>query len=240
MKEAVFALAMEAKYSKDDILTIYLNRAYLGAGAQGFEAASERYFGKSAADVTPAEAAMLAGLLTAPSYYAPTNNLARSQDRARVIIGLMEDQGYLTKAQADDGAGASGRAFGGGRGAGRRLFRRLGDGPGPVFLTRDTTEDVQLSTTFDQRIQTAAEEALTAVFDTKLKDGSEAQAAIVVMSPDGAVRAMVGGRKLRGVAGQFNRAIRPSARPDPASSRSSMPRRWTWAIRPLTPSRTRR
>ena len=100
VKEATYALGMELKYTKDEILTIYLNRAFLGAGARGFEAASQRYFGKSAADVGPAEAAMLAGLLTAPTRYAPTNNLQRSQDRAAVIVGLMEEQGYLSPAEA--------------------------------------------------------------------------------------------------------------------------------------------
>ncbi|MDG2339751.1 MAG: transglycosylase domain-containing protein, partial [Paracoccaceae bacterium] len=82
--EATYALAMEVKYSKDEILTIYLNRVFLGAGSRGFEAASQRYFGKSAAEVSPSEAAMLAGLLVAPSRYAPTNNLTRSQNRAGV------------------------------------------------------------------------------------------------------------------------------------------------------------
>jgi penicillin-binding protein 1A len=82
-KEAVYAMAMELRYSKDEILTIYLNRAYLGAGTRGFEAAAQRYFGKSANEVAPAEAAMLAGLLIAPSRFAPTANLERSQNRAR-------------------------------------------------------------------------------------------------------------------------------------------------------------
>ncbi|MBL4811301.1 MAG: transglycosylase domain-containing protein, partial [Rhodobacteraceae bacterium] len=72
IQEAVYAMAMEARYTKDEVLTIYLNRAYLGAGTRGFEAAAQRYFGHSAAEVTPAEAAMLAGLLKAPSAYAPT------------------------------------------------------------------------------------------------------------------------------------------------------------------------
>src|SRR6056297_1601091 len=89
LREAVYALAMEAKYTKDQILTIYLNRAYLGAGAYGAEAAAQRYFAKSAAELGPAEAAMIAGLLTAPSTLAPTANLERSQNRASVVIGLM-------------------------------------------------------------------------------------------------------------------------------------------------------
>ncbi len=204
-KEAVYAIAMEVKYSKDEILTIYLNRAFLGAGARGFEAASQRYFGISAAEVSPAEAAMLAGLLVAPTRYAPTNNLQRSQDRARLVVGLMEDQGYLSQAQASEARSrpaelseaAAARAGG--------YFADWVMASGPEFFTRNTTEDVVIRTTLDQRIQQSAEEALQFIFQEKVREGSKAQAAIVVMSADGAVRAMVGGRKTR-VSGAFNRA----------------------------------
>lgn len=206
-KEAVYAMAMELRYSKDDILTIYLNRAYLGAGSRGFEAAAQRYFGKSAADVNASEAAMLAGLLVAPTRFAPTANLQRSQDRANLILGLMQDQGYLS---ATDTATAKANPAQLSQAAEARAGGYYADwvmDQGPSFLTEQTTEDVVIRTTFDPRIQDAAEEALQWVFDNKVRQGSEAQAAIVVMSSDGAVRAMVGGRKLRGVAGQFNRAI---------------------------------
>ncbi len=207
IKEALYAMAMEVRYSKDEILTIYLNRAYLGAGARGFEAASQRYFGISANELLPSEAAMLAGLLVAPTRFAPTANLQRSQDRANVILGLMADQGYLS---AEDAAAAKANPAVLSEAAEARAGGYFADwvmDQGPGFLTEDTTEDVIVRTTFDQKIQAAAEEALQFVFDTKVKEGSEAQAAIVVMSADGAVRGMVGGRKFRGVAGQFNRAI---------------------------------
>nr|MCW1951188.1 transglycosylase domain-containing protein [Octadecabacter sp.] len=102
VQEAVYAFALEARYTKEEILTIYINRAYLGAGSRGFEAASQRYFGISAAEVNPAQSAMLAGLLKAPTTYAPTRNLQVSQDRGATIIRLMEEQGYLTAAQAAD------------------------------------------------------------------------------------------------------------------------------------------
>lgn len=205
IKEAVFAMAMEVKFTKDEILTIYLNRAYLGAGARGFEAASERYFGKSANSVNVAEAAMLAGLLKAPSTYAPTGNLERAQNRAALVVSLMEDQGYITTAEAQNAItnpatlseAAAARAGG--------YYADWVMETGPKFLTRDTTEDVVIRTTFDQRLQTAAEEAMKEIFATKVREGSEAQAAIVVMSADGAVRAMVGGRKTK-VSGAFNRA----------------------------------
>ena len=204
-REAVYALGMEIAYTKDEILTIYLNRAYLGAGSRGFEAAAQRYFGISAAQVNPAQAAMLAGLLTAPSANAPTRNLQRAQDRASVVIGLMADQGYLTDAQARDArlnpatlSEAASASSGG-------LFADWVMDSGPEFFTRDTTEDVIIRTTLDQRIQTAAEEAIVEVFERDLEEDTEVQAAIVVMSADGAVRAMVGGRDLS-TAGTFNRA----------------------------------
>ena len=207
IKEAVYALAMEAKYSKDDILTIYLNRAFLGAGSRGFEAASQRYFGKSAANVNASEAAMLAGLLKAPSRFAPTRNLQRSQDRAALIIGLMREQGYLSDTEAAAAQASPAQLSQAAQARAGGYFADWVMNSGPGFLTRDTTEDVLIHTTFDPRIQRAAEEALQNVLDTRLKEGSKVQAAIVVMSADGAVRAMVGGRKLRGVSGQFNRAI---------------------------------
>ncbi len=205
LKEVPYAFALEAKYSKDEILTIYFNRAYLGAGARGFEAAAQRYFGKSANEVNAAEAAMLAGLLTAPSRLAPTNNLQRAQDRASVVLGLMHDQGYLTDSEFAD---AKARPAQLSKAAAARAGGYFADwvmDSGPAFLTQDTTEDVIVRTTLDPRLQKAAEDALKSVFDSKLSEGSKAQAAIVVMSADGAVRAMVGGRDSQG-GGAFNRA----------------------------------
>ena len=204
-KEAIYALAMELKYSKDDILTIYMNRAFLGAGARGFEAASQRYFGKSASEVNPAEAAMLAGLLVAPTRFAPTNDLERSQNRAATILRLMNEQGYLSDGEraaalanpAQLSEAAEARAGG--------YFADWVMSSGPEYFTRNTTEDVIIRTTLDQRLQKAAEDAMLEIFDTKVREGSKAQAAIVVMSADGAVRAMVGGRRTQ-VAGAFNRA----------------------------------
>ncbi len=207
IKEAVYAMAMELRYSKDDILSIYLNRAYLGAGARGFEAAAQRYFGRSANELLPSEAAMLAGLLKAPSRYAPTANLQLSRDRAATIVKLMEEQGYLTAAEAEEARRSPATLSEAAEARAGGYFADWVMDMGPTFLTEETTEDVVIQTTFDQRIQKAAEEGLQYIFDNKVRDGSEAQAAIVVMSADGAVRAMVGGRKFKGVAGQFNRAI---------------------------------
>ncbi len=204
LQEVPFAFALEWKYTKDEILSVYINRAYLGAGARGFEAAAQRYFGKSANQVNPAEAAMLAGLLRAPSTFAPTRNLARAQDRASLVLGLMHEEGYLTAEQmAEYRADPAELSEAAAQRAGGHFADWVMDS-GPAFLTRDTTEDVIIHSTLDRRLQLAAEEAVTEVFATRVREGSQAQAAVVVMSADGAVRAMVGGRESRG--GTFNRA----------------------------------
>jgi len=147
---------------------------------------------------------MLAGLLKAPSAANPIRNLDRAQKRANLIVGLMEDQGYLTQQQASDARAnpaqlsqvAADKAGG--------AFADWVLGAAPEFIIKDANADVIIQTTYDKRIQKAAEQALDVVFQ-KLKAGSNAQGAIVVMSRDGAVRAMVGGRKT-GLAGSFNRA----------------------------------
>ncbi|MFK7942492.1 MAG: transglycosylase domain-containing protein [Paracoccaceae bacterium] len=206
VKELPMALALELKYSKEEILSVYLNRVYLGAGTHGFEAASQRYFGTSARVLSPAEAAMLAGLLRAPSRYAPTNDLARAQGRASVIVRLMEDQGYLTQGEtiealsnpavlSEAAAARAGGAF---------ADWIMEDGGQDQFLDLLKAADVEIETTFEPRIQRMAEAALADVFARKVREGSEAQAAIVIMDYDGSVRAIVGGRE-RGAA-RFNRA----------------------------------
>lgn len=204
-KEAVYAMAMEVKYTKDEILTIYINRAYMGAGTFGAEAASQRYFGKSAANLKAQEAAILAGLLTAPSRLAPTNDLERSQNRAATVLRLMQQQGYLTEAEMEQARANPARLSEAAAAQAGGYFADWVMESGPELFTQDTTEDVIIKTTLDKRMQKAAEDALDHIFETKVSEGSDAQAAIVVMSADGAVRAMVGGRKSR-VSGAFNRA----------------------------------
>ena len=204
-KEAIYALAMELKYSKDEILSIYLNRAYMGGGAYGVEAAAQRYFGKPASALSASQSAMIAGLLTAPTRLAPTSDLKRSQDRAATVLRLMREQGYLSaeeeKAAQTNPAVLSeaAQAQAGG------YFADWVMASGPEFFTRNTAEDVIIRTTLDQRIQDAAEAGMRKIFDEKVSKGSKAQAAVVVMSADGAVRAMVGGRDTK-VTGAFNRA----------------------------------
>ena len=206
VKEAIYAIAMELKYSKNEILSIYLNRAYMGGGAYGAEAAAQRFFGKHAAETSPAEAAMLAGLLTAPSNLSPTANLQRSQNRAATVLRLMGEQGYLSETEVARWQSEPAILSPAARRKAGGYFADWVMETGPDFYTRNTTEDVIINTTLDQRIQRAAEDALAYVFENKVKEGSKAEAAIVVMGADGAVRAMVGGRENQ-VIGVFNRAI---------------------------------
>lgn len=206
VKEAIYSLGMEIKYSKEEILSIYLNRAFLGAGARGFEAAMGRYFGKSASEATVQEAAMLAGLLVAPTRYAPTNNLERSQARAATVIRLMEEQGYLSQGEAQAAWNKPATLS--------KAAKQEAGGYFADWVLSDLNSknlpfaeraDMLLATTLDPRIQAAAENALSFVFETKVSASSTAEAAIVVMSADGAVRGMVGGRESK-VTGAFNRA----------------------------------
>lgn len=204
IQELPYAFALELRFNKNEILSIYMNRAFLGAGSRGFEAAAQRYFGHSASMVAPQEAAMLAGLLVAPSYYAPTRNLERARERANVVLGLMREQGYLTDAELARARAnpatlheAAETPMGG-------FFADWVMQTGPAWLTRDTTEDVTVQTTMDPRIQLAAEEALAHVFDSQVRADSVAEAGVLVMSADGAVRGIVGGRRY--VPGGFNRA----------------------------------
>ncbi|ETA52558.2 transglycosylase domain-containing protein [Ponticoccus alexandrii] len=206
IKEAIYAMAMETKYSKSEILTIYLNRAYMGGGAYGAEAAAQRYFAKPAAELNPGESAMIAGLLTAPSSLAPTANLERSQRRAATVLRLMEEQGYLTPAEAqryqDNPATLAPEA----QDTAGGYFADWVMRSGPEFFTRKTTDDVIIETTLDQHIQKAAARAVNQIFAEKVREGSKAEVAVVVMSADGAVRAMIGGRDTD-ASGLFNRAF---------------------------------
>jgi penicillin-binding protein 1A len=214
IQETLLALWLERRFTKDQILTIYLNRVYLGAGTYGVEAAARRYFGKSARQVNRLEAAVIAGLLKAPSRYSPTASPERAKARAVTVLNLMEEEGFITAPQLRAAEQERLRLAGGG--GGNRGVRYFSDWlldavPGFVgYVDRDLT----IVTTLDARLQRAAEDAVEATLE---RDGARArasQAALVAMSPDGAVRAMVGGRDYSD--SEFNRAT--DAQRQPGSS----------------------
>ena len=211
VQEVPWSIAITARYGREGVLQVYLNRAYFGAGAYGVTAAMEQYFGTTPAVATPQQAAMLAGLLTAPSRFAPTNDLERSQGRASVVLGLMGRSGYLTESEVAAARATPATLSPGATEPRGGAFADWIMREGPGFLTGQTTEDVVLRTTFDPEIQAAAEAAVERIFAEEVREGSEAEAAVVIMSADGAVRAMVGGRTQG--EGLFNRAVQAERQP---------------------------
>ncbi len=214
VQELLLALWLEQKFTKDQILSIYLNRVYLGAGTFGVEAASRKYFGKSARRLSLHEAAVIAGLLKAPSRYAPTADLARSGARAAQVLANMVDAGYLT---ATDATAASRDPLrlavlpSAGRNA--RYFLDWVIDQITDFVGY-TDSDLTVLTTLDPKLQREAEAQVKSPLadeGTQLRVG---QAALVAMAPDGAVRAMIGGRDYGD--SQFNRATTALRQPGSA------------------------
>lgn len=215
LKELMLAIWLEARLEKREILTLYLNRVYLGAGSFGVEAASRRYFGKSARQVNLSEAALLAGLLKAPSRYAPTNDLRRSRKRAAEVVDNMVEAGYLDKRAA---AAAKRRPV--------RLAKSAKSATSsggyfvdwietqiPLFVGR-VDDGIIVETTLDPKTQTLAQSALSQQLKRHGKSRAVSQGAVIAFAPDGAIQAMVGGRSYK--ASQYNRALRARRQPGSA------------------------
>ena len=212
-QELLLALWLEERLAKDAILGLYLNRVYFGAGSWGVEAAARRYFGKSARDVGLAEAAMLAGLLKAPSRYAPSANPTAAAGRAAVVLSAMVEAGFIGAAEAAAARHGEVRVAAPASSRGSRYFADwvLDRVPGYVG---DVGRDLVVVTTLDAGIQRAAERVVAAALDGEGRTREASQAALVAMSPEGAVRAMVGGRSYRD--SPFNRAIGAHRQPGSA------------------------
>ncbi len=209
-QEALLALRAEATMSKDEILLGYLDAAYFGAGAYGADAAARRYFGKPAKALTLPEAAMLAGLVRAPSQLAPTRNLGGAKERADVVLQAMVETGAITAKEAD---------------AARRQSVTLKTPPeappgSNYFLDMIAPDlkrlagsdgDITVRSTLNLDLQSLAEAAVAKRLD---KDGARrkvGQAAMVVLSKEGAILALVGGRDYED--SQFNRAVQAKRQP---------------------------
>ena len=214
IKEAFLAVWLEFHLPKNDILKLYLDRAYMGGGAFGAAAASEYYFGKSVKELTLAESAMLAGLFKAPTKYAPHVNLPAARARANDVLQNMVEAGFLTEGQI-------------------QTARR--NPATPIDRKRDVTPDYYLDWAFEQvkklandgklgsdrvltvktpldlAIQKKAEQSTEAILRQNGKQYDVESAAMVVMEPDGAVRAMVGGRDYG--ESEFNRATQALRQP---------------------------
>ncbi len=213
LQEVLLALWLERKFSKTQILELYLNRVYFGAGAYGVEQAAQRYFGKSARHITLAEAALLAGLVRAPSRLAPTRNFDGAERRAQVVLKVMAELGFINKAKKRVALAHPPRiATQAGTGSINYVADWVMDALNDVLGHVD--EDITVTTTIDTGLQAIAEEALDSELAQKGEKYKVSQGALVTMTPDGAVRAMVGGRNY--AQSQFNRAV--AARRQPGSA----------------------
>ncbi|WP_454633848.1 transglycosylase domain-containing protein [Bradyrhizobium cenepequi] len=213
LQEAELALWLERKHSKNEILELYLNRVYFGSGAYGVEAAAQRYFGKSAKNVTLAEAAMLAGLVKSPSRLAPNRNPEGAEQRAQIVLSAMADAKFITEAQAQASIGHPSYNV---RPAGAGTVNYVADWIGEVLddLVGQIDQDIVVETTIDPKLQNVAEAAIIDELAAKSVKFNVTQGALVAMTPDGAVRAMVGGRNY--AESQFNRAVTAKRQPGSA------------------------
>jgi len=214
IQETLLALWLEHRFSKNQILEIYLNRVYFGAGTYGVDAAAHRYFNKSARQTSLYESAAIAGLLKAPTRFNPTRDRDKAATRTAQVLAKMVEAGFVTNSQAMAalGGGASLAAVAVTR-PGTRYFadwvaEQLGD------FTGAGNRDLTVVTTLDPRMQIQAEAAIADVIAREGGRMAVTQGALVAMSPDGAVRAMVGGRDYG--QSQFNRAIQAQRQPGSA------------------------
>ncbi len=212
IQELLLALWLERKFSKDQIFTIYLNRVYLGSGAYGVEAAAQRYFGKSARRLDIWQSALLAGLLKAPSRYNPVRYPDRSRRRTEQVLANMVAAGYLSEAEAAAAKKRRGKIRPSTPSSRSRYFSDWVLARVASYVSPGD-RDLVVSTTLDRRLQADARTAIASA----LKKGravAAGQAALVAMTPDGAVRAMVGGGDY-GVS-QYNRATQARRQPGSA------------------------
>jgi penicillin-binding protein 1A len=213
LQEVVLALWLEHKYSKAQILDLYLNRVYFGSGAYGIEAASQRYFGKSARQLTLPEAAMLAGLVKSPSRLAPNHNPEGAVRRAALVIADMAELKMIGASAAKLALAHPARAI---KPAGAGTVNYVADWVMDAVndIVGNIDQDIVVETTIDPTLQSAAEQALVDTLNTKGEKLNVGEGALVAMTPDGVVRALVGGRNYG--ESQFNRAI--DAKRQPGSS----------------------
>ena len=207
LKEAILALALERKFSKDQILELYLNREYFGGGAYGIDAASRKFFGHSADHLSLGEAAILAGLVKAPSNYSPTADVEAARARSGVVLETMAKNGFITP---DEAQAANPAAIKIQQTTSNNSVRYFTDWALPQLdtLIDQTTEPIDVWTTLDPGMQAAADRSIRA----NAPDG--AQGALVAIDRDGAVRAMVGGKDY--VSSIYNRATQAERQPGSA------------------------
>ena len=214
IQELILSFWLEAKLSKDQILELYLNRVYLGAGTYGVEAASQRYFNSSVRDINLQQAAILAGLLKAPSRYAPTRSVTEAMSRAKVVLAAMVETGAITQKQADEAAAQ--KLVASKKNIGSDGINYAADWIMDLLpnLVENIDSDIFVETTIDTKLEATADAALKTVLQQDGDKYGVAQGAVVSMATDGAVKALIGGKDYQ--ESQYNRAT--VAKRQPGSS----------------------
>ena len=207
LREIILALAMETKFSKDQILELYLNKVYFGGGAYGVDAASRRFFDHGAENLSLAEAAIIAGMVKAPSRYSPTADAQAALDRATVVVAVMQDAGMITAQEAASVEPAEVKLA---AESPQDSVRYFTDWVLPQLdgLIDETEKPIDVWTTLDLKMQRAATAAVAA------NAPRGAQGALVSIDRDGAVKAMVGGTDY--VTSNYNRAVTAIRQPGSA------------------------
>ncbi|WP_098104240.1 PBP1A family penicillin-binding protein [Novosphingobium sp. PC22D] len=207
VREGVLALALEQKFSKEQILELYLNKVYFGGGAYGIDAASRKFFGHPANELSLPEAAIIAGLVKAPSHYSPTADVNAAVTRGQVVLRLMAEQGKIGYGDAQAIDLDTVRIA---KEAGQNSVRYFTDWALPQLdmLIPSTTEPIEVWTTLDPKMQASATDAI------KNNVPSGTQGALVAMDRDGAVLALVGGTDY--VTSNYNRAVNAVRQPGSA------------------------
>ncbi len=213
IQEAILALWLEHKFTKDEILELYLNRVYFGSGAYGVEAAARRYFSKSARDVNLAEAAMIAGLLKAPTTLSPARNAKGAEERAQVVLAAMRREGFVTDSEVTTAltmeAKKAKRFWSGSEHyVADLVMQRL---PG---LIGEMRSDIVVDTTVDLDLQKQAGKLVHETIASNGKKLNVSQGALVSIDGTGAIRALVGGTEYAD--SQFNRAVDAKRQPGSA------------------------
>ena len=207
IREMILALALERKFTKDQILELYLNKVYFGGGAYGIDAASRTFFGHPATNLTLSESAVIAGLVKAPSRYSPTADAEAAIGRASVVLDVMVETGALSRAEAAAARPAEVKLAAPPRQNSVRYFTDWAL-PQLEVLIDETVAPLDVWTTIDLKMQNAATRAIQA------NTPAGAQGALVSLDRDGAVRAMVGGRDY--VSSIYNRATQATRQPGSA------------------------
>lgn len=215
IKEAIYTAQLEMKYTKDEILQMYLNEIYYGHGAYGIESASQMYFGKSAADLNLAESAMLAGIPKGPTYYSPYNNMKKAKDRQKVVLASMVTTGSITQEQADEAyneildikpksqpkTNEKASYF-------RDYIRNVVVNELGIDSAKLEHGGLNIYTTLDMKMQEAAEETVASGMDNE----SDLEVGLVSIDPrNGYVKAMVGGTDYN--SSQYNHALADNRQP---------------------------